>query len=209
MSRSVSRSPHGRRHGSGAHGEREQTSWRKKEAELTGRLEALKAQNQASVAASRAATEQLADLHATQQKNEATHKLYRRWMSALLESSQAHLESKEEVRAAEAEYAQRGKDLMQLLTEADAFLTEERRERRKFKRVPDGNSAEAMDVTAAEAETPEAVEDPPPKDENTNGGMPLLPQEAAPGWSEAAVPTPTPVDAIGRFAAGAKFTINA
>lgn len=31
------------------------------------------------------------------QKNEATHKLYRRWMSALLESSQAHLEAKEEV----------------------------------------------------------------------------------------------------------------
>ena len=32
------------------------------------------------------------------QKSEATHKLYRRWMSALLESSQAHLEAKDEVR---------------------------------------------------------------------------------------------------------------
>lgn len=39
-----------------------------------------------------------------------------------------------QVAAAKAEYAQRGKDLMQLLTEADAFLTEERRERRKHKR---------------------------------------------------------------------------
>lgn len=42
-----------------------------------------------------------------------------------------------QVKAAEAEYGQRGKDLMQLLTEADAFLTEERRERRKNKRCVD------------------------------------------------------------------------
>mmetsp|Transcript_19053 Transcript_19053/g.57568 ORF Transcript_19053/g.57568 Transcript_19053/m.57568 type:complete len:308 (-) Transcript_19053:1470-2393(-) len=182
---------------------------RRREGELQARVEALEAQNKATASASRAITDQLADLTATQQKNEATHKLYRRWMSALLESSQAHLEAKDEVAAAKAEYAQRGKDLMQLLTEADAFLTEERRERRKHKRSTDGPAAEPAEVGTAGAGTPVPVAasaGAPVKAEHTNGAPPL-PDEGAGGWSEAptAVEAPAPAD---RFAAGAKFTIN-
>lgn len=209
VSRSVSRSPRGRRQGPGAHSEKDHGTSRKKEGELLARLEALEAKNRATTAASRVVTEQLADLTTTHQKSEATHKLYRRWMSALLESSQAHLEAKEDVKAAELEYQQRGKDLMQLLTEADAFLTEERRERRKQKKVTDGSGGEAGDAVPAETDTPTVKGAPLPKDEKPSGDVPTLPHNSAPGWSEAAaVPAPSPMDAAGRFAAGAKFTIN-